>query len=65
MSNGKLNLRELKQYAMKLPSYSPLRQVLLTESDEVDAAEYLAKLKVWLVLLHYSKEINHERVRQI
>jgi hypothetical protein len=28
--------------------------VLLNESDEIDAMEYLAKLKTWLVLLRYS-----------
>jgi len=50
-----VNLRNLKQYAMaKLPSRSPLREVLLNESDEIDAMEYLAKLKTWLVLLRYS-----------
>jgi hypothetical protein len=54
--NHNVDLRSLKQYALKLPSYSPLREVLLTESDELNAAEYLAKLKVWLVLLRYSEE---------
>jgi hypothetical protein len=52
-----VNLRNLKQYAIvNLPIRSPLRGVLLSESDEVDAMEFLAKLKTWLVLLHYSSE---------
>jgi hypothetical protein len=57
----KVDLRRLKQYAMsKLPSYSPLREVLLAESDEVEAVEYLARLKTWLVLLRYSEERAEE-----
>lgn len=47
-----VDIRSVKGLAAKiLPSDSILRRVLLSEPDEMEARDYLAKLGTWLVLL--------------
>jgi hypothetical protein len=47
-----INIRSLKQFAFEmLPKESPLRDLLLTEKDELPAEEFLIKLDVWFKLL--------------
>ena len=42
----------LKQFAVtRLPKGSALRELLLSERDELAAEEFLAKMDVWLKLL--------------
>jgi hypothetical protein len=51
-----ISLRVLKQFAVeKLPKDWPLREVLVTEEDEIGAIEFLAKARVWLVLLRHGQ----------
>ena len=46
-----VDLRELKAFALeKLPIKSSLRDVLLSERDEMPADEFIHKLAVWLKL---------------
>jgi len=47
-----VDLRRLKSYAAEaLPLRSPLREVLMAMEDQVSASEFVAHIKVWLVLL--------------
>jgi hypothetical protein len=42
----------LKQFALEnLPTESPLRNVLLSEADQLSARDFLAKMDLWLKLL--------------
>jgi hypothetical protein len=56
MSKTKIiNIRSLKQFAFEmLPKESPLRDLLLTEKDEMPAEEFIIKLEIWLKLLKKS-----------
>jgi len=48
----RVDIRSLRKLAEeRLPRGSPLRELLLTERDELEAREFLAKLDVWLRLL--------------
>jgi len=52
----KLNIQGLKRFALdKLPRDSPLRELLLSERDELDKSEFLAKMDVWLKLLGFRR----------
>lgn len=47
-----LNIRKLKLFAFeKLPKQSLLREIILSEPDELDAHEFIVKVDVWLKLL--------------
>jgi hypothetical protein len=51
-----VNLRSLKRFAVEyLPAGSPLREVLVTEEDEISAIDFLAKARVWLTLLRITQ----------
>jgi hypothetical protein len=46
-----ISIRKLKDYAFtQLPKDLVLREILLTESDEMDVATFLARLPVYLRL---------------
>jgi hypothetical protein len=48
----KVDIRPLKLFAReKIPLKCVLRDLLLTDNDELEAAEFLVKTKVWLRLL--------------
>jgi hypothetical protein len=48
----KVRITRLKDFAVdSLPRDSRLREVILNERDELDAAEFVAKIDVWLKLL--------------
>lgn len=48
-----VSLRRLKQVVLaQLPDDHPLRAVLLAERDVLTTEEFLAKLPIWLILLH-------------
>jgi hypothetical protein len=52
VSASKLNLRSLKEFACQnFPSDMPLRSVILAEDDEIEAATFLSRLKIWLQLV--------------
>ena len=42
-----INIHSLKQFALRLPSSSTLRNVLLGEKDTMTAEEFLAKMETW------------------
>lgn len=50
----KVSITALKRFAEeRLPRESPLREVLITERDELSPEEFIAKLDVWLRLLRF------------
>jgi len=51
MSKVKVNITRLKNFALsQLPNDWVLREILLTESQEIDVSTFLARLPVWLQL---------------
>ena len=46
-----ISLRRIKSFALRLPSESLLREILLREPDKIDALEFVVKVPVWLYLL--------------
>jgi hypothetical protein len=57
MSKTKIiNIRSLKQFAFEMfPKEPPLRDLLLTEKDEMPAEEFIIKLEIWLKLIRKLK----------
>jgi len=52
MSKTKINIRKLKNFAFDdLPKDWPLREILLSEDDELDVSTFLARLPLWLNLI--------------
>ena len=60
MSDTRVNIKTLKKFALnKLPKDWPLREILLSESDdELDVFVFLARLPVWLRLMRLSEDVN-------
>jgi len=58
-----VNIQLLKVFALeKLPHTSPLRDLILSEKDELAVSEFLAKLEDWIKLIKYSsKTLGSER----
>ena len=55
-SHRSVSIRALKEFAQeRLPKASPLRDVLLTEDDEISVHEFVGKAKTWLALLRILK----------
>jgi len=51
-----IDIRRLKRFAVEnLPSYSPLRIVLLSERNQLTPMDFLAKMDVWMMLLNIEK----------
>lgn len=48
---SKVNIKGLKAFALGLPTDSRLRDLILTEDDELDVNEFLAKMDLWLRLV--------------
>jgi hypothetical protein len=47
----KFSIGGLKEFAQRtLPPSSPLREIILSEPDVLDAQEFLGRLSVWLRL---------------
>jgi len=52
-----VNLKRLKQFAYDtLPKTSPLRDILLSESEHISKNDFLAKMNVWLKLLNVERK---------
>jgi len=48
-----IDIRSLKGFAgERLPSSSRLRNVLLSERDQLKANDFLAKMDIWMTLLN-------------
>jgi hypothetical protein len=51
MSKTKISIRKLKDFAFsELPRGWILREVILSERDELDASDFVAKAEIWLKL---------------
>jgi hypothetical protein len=51
MAKIKVNVRRLKDFAFtELPNGWVLREILLSEHDELELFEFLAKVEIWLKL---------------
>ena len=50
MSTQRVAIKRLKTYVLKLPKKSQLREIILTEEDELEIIEFLAKMNIWLKL---------------
>lgn len=59
MIESKVNIRRLKAFAFEnLPKGWVLRDLLLTEHDELEPSEFCAKMDLWLKL---ARGETHER----
>ena len=47
----KVNIKGVKAFALDLPKNSRLRDLILSENDEMDVQEFLSKMDLWLKLL--------------
>jgi hypothetical protein len=47
-----VDVRGLKDFALRLPRSAVLRDLLLTEDDELGVHDFLAKMDLWLRLLN-------------
>ena len=48
---SQIDLKGLKQFALnRLPKENPLRDILLTEQDQLDTRDFLVKSEIWLKL---------------
>jgi len=57
VSRRHVNLRALKVFVReRLPSGSPLREVILIEDNEIPVNEFVGKIKTWLTLLWVVRE---------
>jgi len=50
MAPKTVDVRRLKDFASQLPKDSALRELLLTERDELEVCDFLSKMSVWLRL---------------
>ena len=46
-----VDIRRLKAFALSLPREATLRDLLLTEEDQMNTDEFLAKMDIWLKIL--------------
>ena len=51
MAPKTVDVRRLKDFVLRLPNVSVLRDLLLTEDDELGMNDFLAKMDLWLKLL--------------
>jgi hypothetical protein len=52
MAQPKVNIQRLKDFAFKeIPRDNMLRELLLTERDELEIIEFASKIGIWLRLL--------------
>jgi hypothetical protein len=47
---GRVDITRLKAFAARLPRDSALRELLLTEKDELEARDFLSRMSLWLRL---------------
>jgi hypothetical protein len=52
MAQPKVNIQRLKDFAFKeIPRDNLLREILLSERDELEITEFASKIDIWLRLL--------------
>ena len=56
MPPARIKMKALKEFAsQRLPRNAPLREVLLSEEDELEVDVFLARLPIWLKLSSFLK----------
>jgi len=56
MSKTRINIRKLKDFAFaQLPRDWPLREILLSEEDELEIYTFLARMPIWLRVLKVNR----------
>jgi hypothetical protein len=58
LSETKISVRRLRDFATQLPIDLPLRDILLAEEDEIPVSTFLARLPVWLQLSKFKRSRN-------
>ena len=59
MPPARIKINALKEFAsQRLPRNAPLREVLLSEEDELEVDVFLARLPIWLKLSNFLKGDN-------
>lgn len=49
-----VDIKRLKRFALReLPVNSPLRQLILSENEKMEASEFIHKMDVWLRLVEF------------
>ncbi|MEM3697092.1 MAG: hypothetical protein QXQ94_06285 [Candidatus Bathyarchaeia archaeon] len=57
MPPARVSIKKLKEFAIyKLPKNSALREILISEENELDINVFLARLPVWLKLSRFLKD---------
>jgi len=52
---NKVNIRPLKEFVLKrIPKNWPLREIILSEEDEIEITIFLARIGVWLKIADIS-----------
>ena len=52
--SGQVSIRILKQFAFEhLAIDNPLREILLSEKDELDVFDFIVKMEIWFRLLSW------------
>ncbi len=65
LQRKQISLRRIKYYALRLPSESILREILLREPDKIDALEFVVKVPIWLYLLEKENETKSFSATQV
>lgn len=63
MASAKVDIRKLKEFAFnELTMKCSLKEILLSESDELEVQTFLARLPIWLRLgrLAFREARNHQ-----
>ena len=47
-----IDIKPLKEFAYNLPKSSVLREILLSEKDQLTTEEFVSKMEIWLKLLN-------------
>ena len=51
-----VDIRQLKEFAEELPSFSLFREMIMSEPDMIQASEFVAKSVVWVKLFARESE---------
>lgn len=64
MLKEKVNLVPVKDFVLRLPIGSELRDLLLLEKNEIEAEEFLVKIDTWLKLSRIEHGSNSSTPRE-
>lgn len=52
---SKVNIQRLKDFALRFPKESLIRDLITAEKDELEVTEFIAKMDLWLKILERSR----------